>query len=77
MIKNRNPLKQPNRHFSPPPCHWTKTERGHWKVKTAYSSEEEAEEWLKLHPKLMKQGMKSYQCSICNKWHCGHNKITI
>ncbi len=67
-------MKQPYKRFEPDPCHWTRTEARHWKQKKAYDTEDEAEEWLNQRPKLSEQGMKSYLCPICQKWHLGHLK---
>ena len=73
-MKRKGRLKLPPKQFEPDSCHWTRTVSKHWKQKKKYGTEDEAEEWLKLHPKLIEQGMKSYLCPICNKWHCGHHK---
>lgn len=47
-----------------------------FKKKMAYSSYEEAmaaiEQWYKKHPEDMGM-MEAYKCSICKKWHIGHN----
>lgn len=65
--------KTPKRRFEPDKCHWTRTHKNSWKQKVTYETEDEAEDWLKQHPKLIEQGMKSYKCPLCNKWHCGHD----
>ena len=66
-------LKQPLKGFQPSPCHWTRKGKGHWKQKVAYDTEDEAEEFLKQNPKLIRQGYKSYLCQICSKWHVGRS----
>lgn len=74
-MKNTYYRKTPPKKFEPDKCHWTRTDKNRWKTKVTYETEDDAEEWLKQHPKLIAQGMKSYFCPICNKWHCGHNTI--
>lgn len=74
-MKNTYYRKTPPKKFEPDKCHWTRTDKNRWKTKVTYETEDDAEEWLKQHPKLIAQGMKSYYCPICNKWHCGHNTI--
>lgn len=58
--------------FKPDPEHWTRKSVNGWKAKVAYESEDEAWEFLKMHPKLILQGFTVYRCSVCNKYHCGH-----
>lgn len=74
MTKRYYHQKVPAKKFTPDPCHWTRTDEGHWKVKRSYDSEDDAEKWLKQNPRLIEQGMKSYQCPVCGKWHCGHKQ---
>ena len=56
--------------FTPDPEHFTRMQRL-WKAKVAYESEDEACEFLKLHPKIMAAGYTAYQCKVCSKWHIG------
>lgn len=57
-------------HLHPDPEHWVR-KGDTWKAKVAYESEEDAWEFLKMHPKLIEQGMTIYKCSVCNLYHCG------
>lgn len=70
---HKQKIKQPYKGFQPSPCHWTRKGKGHWRQKVAYESEDEAEEFLKQNPSLLRQGYKAYRCPICSKWHVGHN----
>ena len=65
---HHNPNKVPP--FKPDPEHWTKKVHS-WKAKVAYETEDEACEFLKLHPKIMAAGYTAYQCNVCSKWHIG------
>ena len=56
--------------FTPDPEHFTRMQRL-WKAKVAYESEDDAWEFLKLHPKIMAAGYTAYQCKVCSKWHVG------
>lgn len=69
MSKNRYRNKIPP--LTPDPEHWTRKSRS-WKAKVAYETEDEAWEYLNLHPRLISEGMTAYRCKVCNKWHCGH-----
>ena len=66
---NDHPNKIPP--FRPDPEHWTRKSSHGWKAKVAYESEDEACEFLKLHPKIMAAGYTAYQCKVCSKWHVG------
>lgn len=66
---NHHPNKIPP--FCPDPEHWTRKSCHGWKAKVAYESEDEACEFLKLHPKIMNAGYTAYQCKVCSKWHVG------
>lgn len=70
---HKQKIKQPYKGFQPSPCHWTRKGKGHWRQKVAYENEDEAEEFLKQNPSLLRQGYKAYRCPICSKWHVGHN----
>lgn len=66
--------KQPYSTLHPDPRHWTRKGNS-WKAKEAYESEDDAEEWLKQHPRLISQGYRVYNCPECSKWHIGHKGI--
>ena len=68
MRIRRNPNKVPP--LNPNPEHWTRKVHS-WKAKVAYETEDEACEFLKLHPKIVADGDKAYQCKVCSKWHVG------
>ena len=68
MRRHRNPNKVPP--LNPNPEHWTRKVHS-WKAKVAYETEDEACEFLKLHPKIIAAGYTAYQCNICSKWHIG------
>lgn len=70
-MKHKYHNKQPFQTLHPNAQHWTRKGNS-WKAKVAYESEDEAEEFLRLNPKLITQGYKSYVCPICSKWHVGH-----
>ena len=57
--------------FKPDPEHWTRKSVNGWKAKVAYETEDDAWEFLKLHPKIMAAGSTAYQCKVCSKWHVG------
>ncbi len=63
--------KAPFSTLHPDPCHWTR-KGSSWKQKVGYDSEDEAEEFLKLNPRLKSEGYKCYICPVCSKWHVGH-----
>ena len=56
--------------FKPDPEHWTRKVHS-WKAKVAYETDDEACEFLKLHPKIMAAGYTAYQCKVCSKCHVG------
>ena len=56
--------------FTPDPEHFTRMQRL-WKAKVAYETEDDAWEFLKLHPKIIAAGYTAYQCKVCSKWHVG------
>lgn len=56
--------------LKPDPRHWTRKSRS-WKAKVAYESEDDAWEFLKQNPGLIKAGYRPYVCYICNKVHIG------
>lgn len=65
--------------------HWKKKydrQTGQWvfKKKRGYSSYEEAcaaiEKWKIDHPNDSRE-MQAYQCSVCKKWHIGHNSPQV
>ena len=58
-------------HLHPDPEHWVR-KGDSWKAKIAYESEEDAWEFLKVHPKLIERGMTIYRCNVCNLYHCGY-----
>ncbi len=60
--------KAPFSTLHPDPCHWTRKGNS-WKQKVGYGSEDEAEEFLKLNPKLKSMGARVYKCPVCNKYH--------
>ena len=62
--------KAPYSTLHPSPEHWTRKGNS-WKQKVCYESEDEAWEFLKLHPKIMDAGYTAYQCKVCSKWHIG------
>ena len=62
--------KAPYSTLHPSPEHWTRKGNS-WKQKVCYESEDEALEFLKLHPKIMDAGYTAYQCKVCSKWHIG------
>lgn len=74
MKRNNNRHKYFNKvpPFKPDPHHWTRKGPHGWKAKVAYQSEDEAWEFLKLHPRIMEQGYTAYQCHVCSMWHVGH-----
>lgn len=74
MSKGRHHNKAPYSTLRPDPEHWTRKGRS-WRQKVAYETEDEAWEYLQLHPKLLRDGMTAYRCSVCSKWHCGHEKV--
>lgn len=57
-------------HLHPDSEHWVRNGQS-WKAKVAYESEDEACEFLKLHPKIMAAEYTAYQCKVCSKWHIG------
>lgn len=64
--------------FRPDPEHWTRKGPHGWKAKVAYETEDDACEYLQLHPKMVAQGYRAYQCKVCQKWHIGHeNTLTF
>ena len=73
---NRYRNKSPYSTLHPSPEHWTRKGNS-WKQKVGYESEDEACEFLKLHPKIMAAGYTAYKCKVCSKWHIGrlHNNI--
>ena len=68
MRRHYNPNKVPP--LKPNTEHWTRKVHS-WKEKVAYETEDEACEFLKLHPKIMAAGYTAYQCNVCSKWHIG------
>ena len=68
MRRHHNPNKVPT--LKPNTEHWTRKVHS-WKEKVAYETEDEACEFLKLHPKIMAAGYTAYQCNVCSKWHIG------
>ena len=62
--------KAPYSTLHPSHEHWTRKGNS-WKQKVCYESEDEALEFLKLHPKIMDAGYTAYQCKVCSKWHIG------
>ena len=72
MKKNReyrNKAPLPTLH--PDKRHWTRKGNS-WKQKVGYDSEDDAEEFLGVNPRLRAMGYRSYECPLCSKWHVGH-----
>lgn len=70
--RNHHPNKIPP--FHPDPEHWTRKSSHGWKAKVAYETEDDACEFLQLHPKIVAAGYVAYPCNVCSKWHIGHKK---
>lgn len=70
MILRNTHVKKPFKKCQHPREHWTK-KKGKWKIKKAFSSLEEAEEFIVKHK--MSQ-YSAYKCPYCGQIHIGFLK---